>query len=243
MPPEGEGFDNGLVAAERLAWRAGAQRGLACGLLELAGAARAGAARAGGVDWQRGRRGDAHGCRRAADSVAGYALGPGDRVRLTVFRHEDLSGEFDVDGEGFLAMPLVGEIRGAGMNARQLESEIEARLKEGGYLVNPQVSIEVLNYRPFYIIGEVNNPGSYQYVNGMNVINAVALAGGFSYRADQDDIVDHPRRLGRQEARRRPARHAGAAGRHHRGDRALLLTGAGRRADGGPGAMIERGRA
>ena len=125
----------------------------------------------------------------AVDSVAGYALGPGDRVRLTVFRHEDLSGEFDVDGEGFLAMPLVGEIRGAGMNARQLESQIEGRLKEGGYLVNPQVSVEVLNYRPFYIIGEVNNPGSYQYVNGMTVINAVALAGGFSYRADQDDII------------------------------------------------------
>ena len=66
----------------------------------------------------------------AADTVAGYALGPGDRVRLTVFRHEDLSGEFDVDGEGFLAMPLVGEIRGAGLNARQLESQ--ERLKEGG---------------------------------------------------------------------------------------------------------------
>jgi polysaccharide biosynthesis/export protein VpsN len=125
----------------------------------------------------------------AADTVAGYALGPGDRVRLTVFRHEDLSGEFDVDGEGFLALPLVGEIRGAGLNARQLESQIEDRLKEGGYLVNPQVSLEVLNYRPFYIIGEVNSPGSYQYVNGMTVINAVALAGGFSYRADQDDII------------------------------------------------------
>jgi protein involved in polysaccharide export with SLBB domain len=124
-----------------------------------------------------------------ADTVAGYTLGPGDKVRLTVFRHEDLSGEFDVDGEGFLAMPLVGEIRGAGLNARQLESQIEERLKEGGYLVNPQVSLEVLNYRPFYIIGEVNNPGSYQYVNGMTVINAVALAGGFSYRADQDDII------------------------------------------------------
>lgn len=125
----------------------------------------------------------------AVDSVAGYALGPGDRVRLTVFRHEDLSGEFDVDGEGFLAMPLVGEIRGAGLNARQLESQIEGRLKEGGYLVNPQVSVEVLNYRPFYIIGEVNNPGSYAYVNGMTVVNAVALAGGYTYRADQDDIM------------------------------------------------------
>jgi len=125
----------------------------------------------------------------AAETVAGYRLGPGERVRLTVFRHPDLSGEFDIDGEGDLAMPLVGDIAAAGLTARQLEDAIETRLKEGGYLVNPQVSLEVLNYRPFYIIGEVNNPGSYQYVNGMTVINAVALAGGFSYRADQDDII------------------------------------------------------
>ena len=125
----------------------------------------------------------------AAETVAGYRLGPGERIRLTVFRHTDLSGEFDIDGEGFLALPLVGEIQGAGLTARQLENEIEARLKDGGFLVNPQVSLEVLAYRPFYIIGEVNNPGSYRYVNGMNVINAVALAGGFTYRADQDDIL------------------------------------------------------
>lgn len=122
-------------------------------------------------------------------SVAGYKLGPGDQVRLTVFRHEDLSGQFEIDGEGFFAMPLVGEIMTAGLTARQLENEIEIRLKSGGYLVNPQVSIEVLNYRPFYIIGEVNNPGSYQYISGMTVIKAVALAGGFSYRAAQGDIV------------------------------------------------------
>jgi protein involved in polysaccharide export with SLBB domain len=86
-------------------------------------------------------------------------------------------------------MPLVGEILGGGLNSRQLEETIETRLKDDGYLINPQVSIEVLNYRPFYIIGEVNKPGSYQYVNGMTVINAVALAGGFTYRADQDDII------------------------------------------------------
>jgi protein involved in polysaccharide export with SLBB domain len=121
--------------------------------------------------------------------VEGYRLGAGDRVRVTVFRHVDLSGEFQLDGEGFFAMPLVGEIQGGGLNSRQLETEIEKRLKDGGYLVNPQVGVEVLNYRPFYIIGEVNSPGSYQYVNGMTVINAVALAGGFTYRADQDDIV------------------------------------------------------
>ncbi len=123
-----------------------------------------------------------------ADGVAGYRLGPGDQIRLTVVRHADLSGQFEIDGEGFLAMPLVGGIRSAGLTPRALENAIEDQLRNGGYLVNPQVSIEVLNYRPFYIIGEINNPGSYQYVNGMTVTNAVALAGGFTYRADQGDM-------------------------------------------------------
>jgi polysaccharide export outer membrane protein len=121
--------------------------------------------------------------------ISSYKLGPGDALRITVFRHEDLSGQFTLDGEGNFAMPLVGEVLGGGRTARELENEVEVALKSGGYLVDPQVSIEVLNYRPFYIIGEVNRPGSFSYVNGMTVINAVALAGGFTYRADQDDIV------------------------------------------------------
>jgi protein involved in polysaccharide export with SLBB domain len=123
------------------------------------------------------------------EDISSYRLGPGDALRVTVFRHTDLSGEFSLDGEGYFAMPLVGEILGGGRTARQLENEVELALKSGGYLVDPQVSIEVLNYRPFYIIGEVSRPGSFEYVDGMTVINAVALAGGFTYRADQDDIV------------------------------------------------------
>lgn len=124
-----------------------------------------------------------------ANDLSGYTLGAGDLIRLTTFRHEDLSGEFQLDGEGYFAMPLVGEIFANGYTTRQLENEVEIALTSGGYLVRPQVSIEVLNYRPFYIIGEVRTPGSYPYVNGMTVVNAVALAGGFSYRADQDGIV------------------------------------------------------
>lgn len=122
------------------------------------------------------------------DSVAGYQLGPGDQVRVTVFRHEDLSGEFQLDGEGFFALPLVGEIKAGGRVVRDLEGDIETAFRDGGYLVSPQVSLEVLNYRPFYIIGEVNQPGSYPYVSGMSVINAIALAGGYTYRAAQDSI-------------------------------------------------------
>lgn len=122
------------------------------------------------------------------DVAAGYKLGPGDQLRVTVFRHEDLSGEFQLDGEGDFALPLVGEVKGTGRTVRDLENDIESSFKEGGYLVNPQVSLEVLNYRPFYILGEVNQPGSYPYVNGMTVINAVALAGGYTYRASQGGI-------------------------------------------------------
>jgi len=124
-----------------------------------------------------------------AEAIEGYKLGPGDQVRLTVFRHEDLSGEFELDGEGTFAMPLVGEIDAMGLTAREVEDVVEEELRAQGYLVSPQASIEVLNYRPFYIIGEVRQPGSYPYVSGMTVINAVALAGGFTYRADQDDII------------------------------------------------------
>jgi protein involved in polysaccharide export with SLBB domain len=123
------------------------------------------------------------------DGVAEYRLGPGDRVRLTVFRHEDLSGEFELDGEGDVALPLAGDILAQNLSARQLENETEIRLREKGYLVDPQVSIEVLTYRPFYILGEVSRPGEYEYASGLTVVKAVSIAGGFTYRADQADIV------------------------------------------------------
>ncbi len=124
-----------------------------------------------------------------AVDVAGYTLGPGDEIRVTVFRHEDLSGEFELDGQGTFAMPLVGEMDANQLTSRQLEDRIEGLLSEQGYLVSPQVSVEVLNYRPFYIIGEVRNPGSYPYVSGMTVINAVALAGGYTYRASEGGVT------------------------------------------------------
>jgi protein involved in polysaccharide export with SLBB domain len=117
-----------------------------------------------------------------------YKLGSGDRIRLVVFRHEDLSGEFTLDGAGNFAMPLIGEVQAYGLTTREVEQRVADKLKDG-YLVDPQVGVEVLNYRPFYILGEVRSPGSYPYVNGMTVLNAVALAGGFSYRALQDDFL------------------------------------------------------
>jgi protein involved in polysaccharide export with SLBB domain len=121
--------------------------------------------------------------------VAGYRLGPDDQLQITVYRQPDLSGRFRLDGEGYLALPLAGEIPAARLTTRELEQAIAARLRDGNYLVTPQVSIQVLAYRPFYILGEINNPGRYEYRDGMTVTNAVALAGGYTYRARASKIT------------------------------------------------------
>ena len=122
-----------------------------------------------------------------ADDLKGYALGAGDKLKITIFNEPDLSGEFDINGQGIISLPLVGQIKVIG----QTTSDVQALLTEKygkDYLVNPRVNVEVLNYRPFFILGEVNHPGSYPYVNGMTVINAVALAGGYTPRANHDRI-------------------------------------------------------
>lgn len=125
----------------------------------------------------------------AAGDVAGYRLGPGDQIQVTVFRQPELSGRFGLDGEGRLALPLAGEIPADRLTTRQLEQAIANRLHEGDYLITPQVSVQVLAYRPFYILGEVSRPGQYEYKNGMTVTNAVALAGGYTYRARPSKIT------------------------------------------------------
>lgn len=119
----------------------------------------------------------------AESGLAGYRLGPQDRIQVTVFRQPDLSGPFALDGEGELALPLVGDIKAGGLTTRALEDEIEKRLVAGGFLVDPQVSVEPLIYRSFYVLGEVARPGSYEYRSGITVVSAVALAGGYTYRA------------------------------------------------------------
>jgi polysaccharide export outer membrane protein len=134
--------------------------------------------------------------------VSGYLLGSGDKVRVIVYGEDDLGGEFDVDGTGIVRMPLIGAVQAAGMPVRDFEQQIAARLSQG-YLLNPRVSVQVTSYRPFYIIGEVGKPGEYPYVNGMNVVNAVALAGGYTYRASDSDVF--VRRNGSQREEELPA--------------------------------------
>ena len=131
-----------------------------------------------------------------ATADAGYRLGTGDKVRVIVYGEEDLSGEFQVDGSGFIRLPLIGQVTAAGRTVRDFEGDVTTKLA-GGYLKSPRVSVEVTNYRPFFILGEVNKPGEYPYVNGMNVVTAVALAGGYTYRADESDV--YVRRNGQPE--------------------------------------------
>lgn len=112
-----------------------------------------------------------------------YQLGSGDQVRIIIFGEEDLSGEFFLDGEGNVSLPLIGEINAAGLTISQFRSEVQERLSDG-YLNDPRVSAEVLSFRPFYILGEVEISGEYPYSDGMTVMNAIARAGGFTYRAN-----------------------------------------------------------
>ncbi len=115
---------------------------------------------------------------------AEYVLGSQDRIRLIVFGEEALSGEFSIDASGRIALPLIGEVQAQGLTPRQLERAIETSLRQG-YLNDPRVSIEVLTYRPFYILGEVREPGELPYSTGLTALNAVARAGGFTPLADQ----------------------------------------------------------
>jgi protein involved in polysaccharide export with SLBB domain len=116
-----------------------------------------------------------------------YRLGTGDKLRITVYGEEDLSGEFLVDGSGQVQLPLVGQVKASALTIHEFVAEVIGALKDG-YLKDPKVSVEVLNYRPFYIIGEVNKPGEYPFESGLSVLGAVALAGGFTYRADEHDV-------------------------------------------------------
>ncbi len=124
----------------------------------------------------------------AASPPAGYTLDTGDQIRVTVFGHEDLSGEFTIGKTGTISLPLAGTLAVGGVGLADAERAVVEALRPD-YLLNPRVSIEVLKYRPFYILGEVNNPGSYPYVNGMTVTEAVALGGGFTYRARKGRVV------------------------------------------------------
>lgn len=116
-----------------------------------------------------------------------YRLDSGDRLRITVFEQTGLTNNYLVDQAGYIAFPLVGQVPSRGKTVPQLEKLIADKLRQG-YLRDPDVTIEVEQYRPVFIMGEVGRPGQYSYVPGMTVQNAIAIAGGYSSRAQQNDV-------------------------------------------------------
>lgn len=111
----------------------------------------------------------------------------GDTVRVTVFGEPDLSGDFIVDTQGRLNLALIGPVPVASLTPDQTRILIRDAYQDG-YLRHPDVAVEIIAFRPIFIVGEVNQPGSYDYVPGMNVLNAIALGGGMTYRGKEDDI-------------------------------------------------------
>jgi len=112
-----------------------------------------------------------------------YSLGPGDQVRIITFGEEPLTGEFRVNDSGNIALPLVGSVRAAGLSSGELEAAVATALRRGNLVRHPSVAVEIIAYRPIYVLGEVNRPGQFAYQPGMTVVTAVAVAGGFTYRA------------------------------------------------------------
>lgn len=130
----------------------------------------------------------------AAPSVAApalsrldYRMGVADLIRVQVHDEADLTLETRLDEKGTVTYPFLGEIRAVGLTVRELESRISVGLRSG-YLLNPEVRVQVLEYRPFYVNGEVKRPGGYPYVPGLTVQKAVSLAGGLTHLASKNKI-------------------------------------------------------
>jgi len=116
-----------------------------------------------------------------------YKLSPGDRVFINVFNQVELSGEFTLDGDGRFSMPLIGTVEANGITPLELEALLIRRFKPD-YLVNPRIFVQVANYRPYYLIGEVATKGAFPYQPGLTYLEAIANAGGFTYRAKTEFV-------------------------------------------------------
>jgi polysaccharide export outer membrane protein len=148
----------------------------------------------------------------SAREALSYRLGPGDKLHIITFDEPQLTGDFLVGADGMVSLPWIGDVPARGRTESELRADIEAKLKDG-YILNPAVSLQVMTYRPFYILGEVNKPGEYPYTAGLTVMSAVATAGGFTYRADTHRV--YIKHLGETAEIRTKAKSAGEV---HAGD-------------------------
>jgi protein involved in polysaccharide export with SLBB domain len=125
----------------------------------------------------------------ASGATAASLLQPGERAKITVYGEEALTGEYDVNPAGYLTMPLIGAIKAAGRSQAELGRDIAERYRRGGFLQDPHVTVAILLFKPFYVLGEASSPGEYPYRSGLNVHTAVAMAGGFTYRASRTYVL------------------------------------------------------
>jgi len=122
-----------------------------------------------------------------SDELQGYRLSAGDKVRIAVFGEDDLTVTSQVSARGTISFPLLGELKVADLTPGDLEDLVAARLR-GPYLVDPRVSVSIEEYRQFFVMGQVNKPGSYAYLPGLTVRKAVSIAGGYTERASRSKI-------------------------------------------------------
>lgn len=139
-----------------------------------------------------------------------YRLQKGDKILLNVDNEPDLSGELTVDAYGMVSLPIIGKASVAGQTVKNVETYIADLYVMNQVLKDPKVSLDVLTLRPIYVMGEVKRPGKYPYAVGMTVLSAIASAGGFTDRADEEDITIErqnyeTQKLGRVEALRKTA--------------------------------------
>jgi polysaccharide export outer membrane protein len=124
-------------------------------------------------------------------SGAGVAslLQPGEKLKITVYGEDALTGEYDINPSGYVTMPLIGAIRAAGRSQSEFGRDVASRYSRGGFLQDPHVTVAVIQFKPFYVLGEATNPGEYPFRSGLNVHAAVAMAGGFTYRASRSYVL------------------------------------------------------
>ena len=137
----------------------------------------------------------------ASAATAAPKLQPGDKIRVTVFGEDKLSGEYEIDQSGQISLPLAGTIPALGLTQSELEQAL-AKKFQSQYLRNPKVTVTIATLRPFYVMGEVTRPGEYPYKSGLNVLTAMAVAGGPTYRASRTNV--QIQRLGETSMREYP---------------------------------------
>jgi protein involved in polysaccharide export with SLBB domain len=116
-------------------------------------------------------------------------LQAGDKLRVSVFGEDKLTGDYEIDPGGNLSLPLTGTVQAAGLTKRELEQLISRKLSSANYIKDPKVTVDIATFRPFYVLGEVEKPGEYPFRSGLNVMSAMAVAGGATYRASHSRVM------------------------------------------------------